>query len=141
MGKRLYFSYQFLEMIRLFDKRFALTGAAIILVTAFSFVMSNMPIPPETAAIAEDVSGIDPQNIQANELSQSSLSEEFEAYAYLIKEHNGRIAVFESDNDEPELVLNILVKYLPDYDRGQMKQGITVKDYDELVKLLEDYDS
>ncbi len=51
------------------------------------------------------------------------------------------MAVFTAGESEPEVVLDVFVQYLPDLDREQMAEGIPVKDYNELVALLEDYTS
>lgn len=126
-------------MEALFDKRLAVTSAAVILVAAISFVMSNAIKIPELAPINENVAGIELDN--AKKRAASIPPDKEEEYEYTIKEHNGRVAVFPAKSAEPELVLDVLVKYLPDYDRAQMQDGIHVKNYEELVKLIEDYTS
>lgn len=117
----------------MFDRRFVWTGAAVALVAAVSFFVSRIPAKPEIAPITETVSGIEKQQ-------ETPSVEEF-GYAYLLKELDGRVAVYPAGSLEPELVLDVLVKYLPDYDRSQMQQGIQVKDYKQLVSLIEDYTS
>jgi len=64
---------------------------------------------------------------------------EGEEYGYLLREHEGKLAVFEKGQDTPHMVFDIYVSTLPDYDQGQLAQGVKVKDYDELVLLIEDY--
>lgn len=109
------------------------TGAALAAVTALSIFLTRSPPLPEIAPIAESVSGIE------RRVADNS-PEEYD-YAYILREHEGRVAVYPAGADEPELILDVLVKYLPDYDRSQMSKGIHVKTYDELVSLIEDYTS
>lgn len=113
----------------MFDRRLMWTGAALAVVTALSLFLARVPEQAEITPITESVSGVERQQ------SADSQPE----YLYMLKEHEGRVAVFRTGSSEPELVLDALVKYLPDYDRSQMEQGIPVKDYDELVSLIEDY--
>lgn len=117
----------------LFDKRLAWTGAALAAVAAFSFFLTRPQTAPETAPLTESVSGI-------GRGAESKPREEYD-YAYILKEHDGRVAVYPAGADEPELILDVLVKYLPDYDRSQMAEGIHIKNYDELVSRIEDYTS
>lgn len=56
-------------------------------------------------------------------------------YEYILREHEGRLAVFLKDKDTPEMVFDVYVRLLPEYDRGQLNQGVYVKDYEELIDL------
>ena len=124
----------------MFDRRLIYTGAAIAVVSAASFVLTALPIIPETAPVTENVPGVEREAPRQEGKPEREPRAEA-GYRYLLKEHNGRIAVFPAESEEPELVLDVLVKYLPDLDRTQMQQGIHVKDYEELVRLIEDYTS
>ena len=115
----------------MFDKRFWITGAAVLAVAASAFFFAGAPEPREIAAADDAVSGI-ARDIPAQMDGQ-------EEYAYYLREHKGRVAVFLAGEDDPQMELDVLVKYLPDYDREQMRNGIPVKDYEELQKLIEDY--
>ncbi len=116
------------------DKRFAVTGAAIIVVIAASYLAIKPPATPQLAQAAESVAGI----AEENDASKPPLED---GNMYIVKEHEGRVAVFTAGESEPEVVLDVFVQYLPDLDREQMAEGIPVKDYNELVALLEDYTS
>lgn len=120
-------------MMILFDQRFVWTGVALAAVTALSFFLARPQQQPEIVPMTESVSGIERN-------AEIKPQEEYD-YAYILKEHDGKVAVYPAGADEPELILDVLVKYLPDYDRSQMIEGIHVKTYDELVSLLEDYTS
>lgn len=63
-------------------------------------------------------------------------------YEYILKEYNKKIGVFTPDEQEiPTLILDVSVKYLPEYDQGQLSTGIFVEDYTKLISLIEDYTS
>jgi hypothetical protein len=113
------------------DARLALTGAALAVVMAASYLVISPPAKPELA----------PASGSAAETAAEAEEPLEPEYMYVIKEHEGRVAVFPAGATEPELVLDVLVRYLPDLDRKQMQEGVPVKDYDELVALLEDYSS
>lgn len=131
--------YLVLEMISLFDKRLICTGAAVLIVAVASLVLSSAPEIPEIAPMNENVSGVEREPFQESQAEPEAGAAG--DYAYTIREHNGRIAVFPKESAQPELILDVLVKYLPDLDRTQMQNGIQVKDYEELVRLIEDYTS
>lgn len=54
---------------------------------------------------------------------------------------DGKIGIYKDDADTPICVLDVLVSTLPKSDRTMLKKGITVKSYNEMVKLIEDYTS
>ena len=58
---------------------------------------------------------------------------------YMLREWNGYIAVFAHGEPEPQLVLEQQVRFLPDIDRMNLREGITVSDRAELAALIEDY--
>lgn len=61
---------------------------------------------------------------------------------YLVKEYEGKIAVFEQHGTDPVFVLdNPRIRDLPAYDRALLAVGIPVKNTEELGSLIEDYDS
>ncbi len=61
---------------------------------------------------------------------------------YLLKLFDGRIAVFDPDFPEtPIEITDIYASTLRNYDREQLKIGITVSGREELLMLLEDYGS
>ena len=60
-------------------------------------------------------------------------------YQYLLKEYNGKLAVYFSNSQTPQTVFDLYLSTLPEYDRGQLRRGVPVKDYEELVQRIEDY--
>lgn len=69
-----------------------------------------------------------------------SVSEE-EQYEYMIKEFNEKLAVFKKGSETPEMVFDVFIHHLPEYDRAKIEDGVKVKDYETLVSLLQDYTS
>lgn len=60
---------------------------------------------------------------------------------YVLKSHEGKLAVFIGDKKQPEIVFDQFVHLLPDVDRRELERGIEVEDYEELLRLIEDYTS
>ena len=60
---------------------------------------------------------------------------------YIIKGYEGKLAVFIGDKSEPEILFDVYLHHLPDVDRLKLQEGIRVDDYQELLRLLEDYTS
>lgn len=120
------------------DRRLAVTILAMVLVTAGAATLAVREREKQTMPLNEGVSGVTiDEGSSSEEASESSAEAE---YTYLLREYEGRVAVFPyGEEGEPEMVLDTLVKYLPDYDRSQMQEGIPVKDYRELVALIEDF--
>jgi hypothetical protein len=114
------------------DSRLALTCAALAVVAAASYLAVRPPERPQLAPVSASAAEI---------AAEAPESEQAPGYMYIIKEHEGRVAVYPAGEAEPEFVLDVLVRYLPDLDRQQMQEGIPVADYDKLVALLEDFSS
>lgn len=60
---------------------------------------------------------------------------------YVVREYEGKVAVFVGGDTQPGMVLDVYVSYLPEADRRLLETGIAVEDYPKLVRLLEDYAS
>ena len=78
-----------------------------------------------------------PASLSAREISQPAA----DSFAYLLKEHGGYLAVYRNGQEQPEMILQVLVRNLPEQDQKALAQGIGVADYQELVMRLEDYSS
>ena len=72
--------------------------------------------------------------------SRSTSAEETN-YSYVIKEYEGRIGVYKTDEKNPFQVIDIPTYLLPPYDKLELQSGIPVKDVSELQEKLEDYAS
>ncbi len=59
---------------------------------------------------------------------------------YILKDFEGRPAVFENGNTNPLYILDIFTDQLPERDRERLKAGITAKTLEEIRSLAEDYE-
>lgn len=64
-----------------------------------------------------------------------------DSFSYVLGEYSGRLAVFSRGSQDPDLVFDVYLQALPDFDRMQLESGVAAKDYTELVALIEDYTS
>lgn len=65
----------------------------------------------------------------------------FETAAYILKERNGYVAVFSSNDSELVNITSIPVSSLRQTDRMLLQSGITADSRETLLKLLEDLNS
>lgn len=72
-------------------------------------------------------------NTSSHSLSDTSKT------AYIVKEFEGYIAVFNGDKPEPFRVTDVEVKSLPVMDQNMLSDGIYVYSQSELNEILEDY--
>lgn len=121
------------------DRRLAWTGAAIAVVSILSALMAQLPREEESLPSGEPVSNVEHIREAAREAEKET--EEEAEYQFMLKEYEGRIGIYPYDGDQPVQVLDVQVKYLPDYDQILMAEGIPVKSYQELNSLIEDYTS
>jgi len=118
----------------IWDKRLAVTAAALTVTIA-------------AAVVASLYSGQEPDNLPAQEPApgieamqpQYPQQEIEDDYLYIIKEYQGRIAVFARGSEVPELIFDKQLKHLPEYDRIQLEEGIKIYSIDELNARIEDY--
>jgi len=83
---------------------------------------------PEQTKVMEPVSGI-------------SVDIPIKKPRYLLSHYQGKLAVYIIGKEEPELVFERYLHYLPDVDRMKLEQGIEISDYSELLRMIEDYTS
>lgn len=60
---------------------------------------------------------------------------------WIIKEYEGRPAVFNGMNENPSEILDVSISSLPSSDRALLREGIRVYSESELSRLIEDYSS
>lgn len=63
------------------------------------------------------------------------------SYEYILKSHDGKIAVYSAKNNSLEKVYNIYVNTLPKKDIDMLNKGIKVKNSEELKSYIQDFDS
>ena len=118
----------------MFDRKLFYTLASITAVIIIVVTLSSLPKqqPPRND---EDVS-----QTEAGLDTPAPIEPEESVYpAFVVKEHEGHIAIFYQNETTPHIILETLVKFLPDYDQIQLKSGIAIYSYDELATLIEDY--
>ncbi|MBQ3550752.1 MAG: hypothetical protein IJA41_07200 [Clostridia bacterium] len=77
---------------------------------------------------------------QSTETPGTKLSDT-EPTGYLIKEYNGKIAVFSKEGTSPLYTFESpYVRDLPEYDRKLLKEGIFADSNAKLLEILQDYD-
>lgn len=78
-------------------------------------------------------------NSTTSESYSYSLESTEALYEYMLKEYNGKLAVFETNSEHPVEVFSIFVDSLPQVDRDLLKDGIPASTKAELLRLIEDY--
>ena len=69
---------------------------------------------------------------------ESETSDIENANGWIIREHEGQIGIFSSDNVLIN-TLNVYIKTLPISDRDLLREGITVTTRKELLEIIQDY--
>lgn len=82
-----------------------------------------------------------PGRWQAEAEQEEPREENGETFAYELTNYKGKLAVCFYGDDDPQMVLDVYIHTLPDYDQKQLDFGVPVKDYEELLKRIEDYSS
>lgn len=60
-------------------------------------------------------------------------------FGFILGNHNGYIALWETGDPEPKQIFPYQVTSLPTADQEALKDGIRLKDAGALLQLLEDY--
>ncbi len=71
-------------------------------------------------------------------VSNDSLAPEF---LYVVREYDGKVAVFTPDSELPEEIYETYVSSLPEIDREYLSKGIYIKTGTELEEIIEDLTS
>ena len=86
------------------------------------------------------------QNEKIFALSKSQKTEDIQntqtekrAILYIMKEHDGKISVYDAEQNEIIQILDVYVFTLPETDRKFLKDGINIYSDAELRQLIEDY--
>lgn len=117
--------------------------AAILLGLGLSMMAASRTMeelsPPVTSAAEQAVDEPKPSVPQTEEPGESPEPAETQGGSYLLREHEGRIAVFREGAETPELIFDVYTRMLPEPDQAALEAGILVRDYEELTRLIEDY--
>lgn len=71
-------------------------------------------------------------NTEADNLTSSQI--------YIVKEYEGKVAVFQYGSNSPVRILDCTIKYLPPDAAEALATGIEVNSIEELQKIIEAYD-
>ena len=120
------------------DKRLLATGVSLLVVCAVAAASALLP--------AGDAEVLWPADEPVHEVLRPRIFEpkppaREKDYLYIIREYEGRVAVFGPDRDAPEIILETFVRHLPIYDRIQLQVGVRVYSTQELEARIEDYTS
>lgn len=66
-------------------------------------------------------------------------SQPVEEYKYLLKEFNGKLAVFENGEKAPKMIFDVSIDSLPEVDALALKNGLKIKNEQELNDRIEDF--
>ncbi len=95
-----------------------ITGAITTLSVLVSVLFLTQDVPAENAA------------------PQTSMEQ-----TYLLKDYQGKIALYNKDSKTPQKVYDVYLMNLPQLDQKKLQAGIPVLNEEHLEKLLEDFDS
>lgn len=129
------------------NSRVVITVAAVTLAVltgiSLAFFLSDnggsAPIAAPEKVMVTEKSLPESQPEPESSSSSSSTLPQPETPGYLLREHDGKLGVFVGESSEPEMLFDVYIRYLPEYDRQQLAEGIYIEDYAKLVSLIEDY--
>ena len=128
----------------MFDRKLLYTLAAISAVVVVTVTLDSMPDrkapAPYVMEYGETANAERPDLPRGRAMPGPEDEQERRPKpVYIIREHEGHIAVFADGAPDPQIILDTQVKFLPDFDRMQLSEGIEVWSYEELTALIEDY--
>lgn len=106
-------------------------GQTVLLVTAMA--ISAVLILGSAARMVERAKS----DAVAKEVSMA----EREPVGFVLRECEGRLALYRENSVKPYQILDVQVYLLPEADREALKTGIVVETEAELRRLLEDFDA
>lgn len=59
---------------------------------------------------------------------------------YILKEYEGRPAVFKNGESDPLYTLEVFISQLPERDKKRIKNGISADTLEEILQIAEDYE-
>ncbi len=103
----------------------SLVGISLVYLGNDSQSSNNMPSTEQTNSIK-------PAAVSSSQIQKQPVR-------YIMRNHGGRLAVFEAQEDSPRLVFDVYINTLPEYDQELLQEGVSVEGEDALTKLIEDY--
>ena len=80
-----------------------------------------------------------PGELLPSSVPEAASSEDPSTYPYLLRAYEGKLGVFTTDLVQPDMVFDVYVKTLPEYDQRELEKGVRVETFDKLNALIEDY--
>lgn len=112
-------------------KMIAVTGCFVI----FCLIINSILIPSLPSVNAENT----PSTTQTSSAEESSeITSQLKEF-YILKDYNGKIAVYSSLLDKPIEITDASITKLPKSDQDALKSGIKADTKKELNRLLEDF--
>lgn len=108
---------------------------------AFIFLSLSVCISALSIAYALKNSESETKSVISDETAAELLAPQIAPAGYILKEFEGRLAVFEEGNDIPYKEFDVQVKNFSDLDRKILKEGIYAGGEEEIRSLIEDYTS
>lgn len=78
-------------------------------------------------------------NVADIENDSVAVTTQEEKDTYILRDYNGKIALYKNSNNTPDEVFDIFTDSLPESDAKSLKRGITASTEQELQKLIESY--
>lgn len=113
----------------------AATVSLITLFARYPAVSNQMVADTPSIDAARDVPSM------AAEVTVIEPAPPAEKEGYYLKEYDGRLAIFQLNEDTPLHVFNVSISTMSEYDQAELHKGIFAQDIDELRLLVEDYTS
>ena len=107
----------------------------LILITGIILILSVIINAQIIPALAK-------QSVQSQTQKNQTIIDEIQPdpyTGYIVKEFNGKIAVFEKGFANPYRMTDMPVSFLPEYDKNLLISGIELGSQDEVSRVLEDY--
>lgn len=108
---------------------------------AFIFLTLSVFISALSIAYTLKNSEEEAKSVISDETSVGTSAPESEASGYVLKEFDGKLAVFEAGNDIPCKEFDVPVRLFSALDRKNLKEGIYASGEEEIKRLVEDYTS
>ncbi len=80
-------------------------------------------------------------NLENDIEKQKILNQQSTQDYYIVKEYEGKIAVFKNESTIPMNIYDSYVSLLPEHDRTLLENGIRAESTEKLQEIIEDYTS
>ncbi len=125
-------------MSNIFSYKFLGTCVSIVLVGLFGYSLADSDLVGEVLE-GNNSNGISTEQSSAAVMEEQRLAvEQEDKYEYIIKEYQGKIAIFLQNSNKPEIVFDVYLHHLPDMDKQRLLEGVGIKDYETLLVAIED---